>query len=404
MAQLANKKLGRFIKGDDPIRKVLTINDFNLMDICEKPFTYHDNASANVIHQRLHTEADLSDGVRPSYEIDSNFPHEGRPVIRPLDFTDEWKRQKKRQANRHHRLDDEEDLDLESRRSEDPIDLTIAKFSAMDPESIAVDPFFYFLPRSRPARHVPAPQPAPAPVGRSQIFETPAPVPSFESEILRPTVQEAAVPSHALPGNLAAGFIPTPPQHEMQRAAPPPPPEVSEEELEEIREAAAASGYQQGFQLGEEKGALQAQQNIAQIVEQLGSVLENLSGMQAAILKQAEGNFAAICQSLMESLLQKEMRVNPESFGKLIERAVSEALPEDSYRILVSPKMYKSLLQWSNASLREHLKADESLAEFAFRVEGQHAVVDAKLSSIIQNLLEKVDLRLFDDETSERAS
>lgn len=421
MSQSSNKRLGRFIKGDDPIRKVLTINDFNLMDICEKPFTYHDNASANVIHQRLHTEADLSDGVRASYEIDSSFPHEGRPVIRPLDFTDEWRRQKKRMANRQHRLDDEDELDLENRRAENAIDLAIAKYSEIEPDAIMVDPFFYFLPESRPQRLAAQPEAArPEPTVRPQANSAPAaprasgqasaptvPSRNLDTEIFKGSHHEGPL-SAQVPGNhQSSGFIPTPPQHEVQKileAAPPSPPPISEEELEEIREEAAARGYQQGFQLGEEKGTLQAQQSIVQIVEQLSAVLDNLNGMQAAILQQAQENFATICQSLIEAVLQREFRLNPENFGTIIERALNEALPEDSYRIHVSPKAYKSLAQWSNAALRERLKPDESLDEFAFRVEGEHAVVDAKLSNIIKNLLEKTDLRLFEEGPSERAS
>ncbi len=395
MSQTSHKKQGRFIKNDDPVRKVLNITDFNLMDICEKPFTYHDNAAANVIHQRLHSEDDLAEGVRDSYEIDSTFPHESRPVIRPLDFTDEWRRQKKRMASRNHRLDDEEELD-DGQSRESVIDLLAAKYSEIADEIKSYDPFFYFLPEfhSAPRRLLQEAAPLPKVAATRSNPAAASPARSLDTEIFKAPAHE---PMHQ------ESFIPMAPQHQL--APPPKAPEIDEAELEEIRKTAEASGYQHGFQLGEEKGTLAAQQKIVEIVEQLGMVLENLHGMQASILTSVQDNFAMICQSLIEGLLQREINIDPEILGKIIERAVAEALPADEYRIHVSAKAFKSLAQWSNQSLRENLRIDESLSDFAFRVDGKHAVVEAKLSDIIKGLLERTDLNLFEAPASmERAS
>ena len=108
------KKKGRFIKKGDPIAKVLTISDFDLMEICDTAVTYADNINANVIHNKLHDRDDLQGNVRQSQEIDTVFePAEFRPVIKPLDFTQEWIKQKKQLHSRHSRLDDDDDIDIE---------------------------------------------------------------------------------------------------------------------------------------------------------------------------------------------------------------------------------------------------------------------------------------------------
>ncbi len=108
------RRRGRFIKNTDPLRKSLSITSFNLMEICDTPVTYADNIHSNVIHHKLHTNQSLDEGVRQSVEIETVFePSEFRPVIKPLDFTQEWIKQKKRQHSRSARADDDDEIDVE---------------------------------------------------------------------------------------------------------------------------------------------------------------------------------------------------------------------------------------------------------------------------------------------------
>ena len=124
--------------------------------------------------------------------------------------------------------------------------------------------------------------------------------------------------------------------------------------------------------------------------------MDNLQGMQKSILHQVQENFVTLCQSFIESLLHKEFKLNPESFGRIIERALAEALPEDDFKVLVSPAMYPGLAQWAEQTIQGRIKADDSLDTYQFRIEGRHAVVDAHVKDIIKNLLDQADLELFD--------
>lgn len=383
MGRDINKRHGRFIKADDPVRKVLNITEFNLMDICEKPFTFHDNANANIIHQKLHAVLELEETIRDSHEIDSTFPHENRPVIRPLDFTEEWRRQKRRMANRSNRLDDEEELDLEAQSER--FDWTGAQFTMTEQARSPLHPYFIPL----------------------QIFDQQAPdmlPPSAQSKVTPPEHSFEPTPIQAERESRVPEAIPKPTAHEtfvpMHTASP----IIDEKALEDLREKARAEGYQLGFQLGEEKGTLQAQQKVERMIDELSQVMENLEGMQHSILNSVQDNFVKICESFIETLLHKEFHLNPESFGKVIERAIQEAIPEEEFRILVSPAIFKDLSQWSNQSLRSRLKSDESLEEHSFRIEGKNAVVEAKLAEIIKRLLDQADLQLFEDHIKEKAS
>ena len=75
MANIDSKRNGRFIKKGDPLHKVLSITDFSLSDICVSPITFHDNANANIIHEKLHLREELAETVRgvqplPGHAID----------------------------------------------------------------------------------------------------------------------------------------------------------------------------------------------------------------------------------------------------------------------------------------------------------------------------------------------
>jgi flagellar biosynthesis/type III secretory pathway protein FliH len=401
--QANNRSHGRFIKKDDPVRKVMNISEFNLMEICDKPVTYHDNANANIIHNRLHAEEELAEGVRDSYEINMSFPHELRPVIRPLDFTEEWKKQKKRMANRHHRLEEEEEfeLDVTSLLKENKIDFKKATFkvieTAMPQQKKDVKeakPSVNLFPQAMPVKAHAEPKataPAPQPARPTAQKATPPPPP-------------AAEPMHHTQAD-ADDFIPyaptrdnANPEAQVQRMEPP---KLTEEEKEMLRNEARSEGYQQGFQQGEEKGTLSAQDKITAITTELANIMENLQGMQKSILTHVQENFLMICQSFLEALLHREFKVNPESFGAVIERAISDALPDDEFIIHVSPQAFQDLSNWSNPEMRRRLRVDDKLQNDHFRVEGKHSVIDGDLPKMIRDLLDQADIQLF--ESKEKA-
>ena len=108
------KKKGRFIKKDASLKEHLSVSDFNLMEICKSKVTYCDNPNGNIIHQGLHTKDEINDIASNPDEISHKFYRKDhRPVIRPIDFTDEWEKIMEKQAHRNLAALDEDEMDNE---------------------------------------------------------------------------------------------------------------------------------------------------------------------------------------------------------------------------------------------------------------------------------------------------
>lgn len=375
MANTDSKRNGRFIKKGDPLKKVLTITDFNLADICETPITFHDNANANIIHEKLHLSEDLAQTVRLSHEIETVFQNqEERMLIRPLDFTDEWNRLRKRQSSRSMRTDEDDDFDLEASRAEeaqqDGNDLAAVEKrnrKSEEPKHEAAQEDF----ETAPVMDVPI---EPEPVSEAAPTPLPPPPPAPVDDFVPYTQSQGAQPNQ----------ISSP-----ERS-------LSEEDLEQLRREAREEGFRQGFQSGEERATLESRHKVQAILEEVANIVGNLEGMQKSILDHAQANFYAICQSFIEAMLHKEFAMNPEVFGAVMERAINEALNDDELKIFVNPKVAEDLKNWSNETLRARIRADDSIKDYNFRIEGQHASVEATIPRIIKDLLDQADLNLFD--------
>ncbi|MES2745337.1 MAG: FliH/SctL family protein [Bdellovibrionota bacterium] len=393
MTTLDAKKNGRFIKRNDPLAKKLTITDFSLADICDTPITFHDNASANIVHERLHLKEDLAETVRLSHEIEQVFHSaEERMIIRPLDFTEEWARLRKRQSSRTQRSDDDEEFEMEtSRDNKAAVDAAEEEVSPT-PEEFAPGGLMD-LPGKTPApqKATQAEPAAPAPIQPptpQPVIQQAPPIeeePEFEEEAEAEAPLDDFVPyaSQNTPGSVQVSALERYP---------------TEDELEAIRAAAREEGFREGYQNGEERATIEARSKVQVILEEVSNIVTNLEGMQSSILKSAQENFQVITQNLIESMLHREFHLNPNSFGMVIERAIDEALSEDEFKIFVNSKVARELKGWSNQSLLARIRSDDSLPEYDFRIEGQHGAIDASIKKIISDLLDQADLSLFESQ------
>ena len=112
----SSKKIGRFIKRESKLSEVVSVKNFSLIDICAVPVTYPDNPNGNIIHQYLHETAELADGIRKSSEIEKNLEQGYRPILQPMDFTDEWNRQKNRMSAGNSKYDEEDGIIYDAKR------------------------------------------------------------------------------------------------------------------------------------------------------------------------------------------------------------------------------------------------------------------------------------------------
>lgn len=394
MAILDSKKNGRFIKRNDPLKRSLSISEFNLAEICQTPITFHDNASASIIHEKLHLREDLAETVRNSHEIETPFAStEERMIIRPLDFTEEWARLRRRQNTRTQRNEDDEEFELDSRSNEGEGE--DEEQGEPEPEQFAPGGLMDLPGQKSGTPQTPQAAPPP-PVVQASPEPTPPPEPEplFEEEY----EEEASMASDSDPESEDEedDFVPYA-SPKKQNVAPleryP-----SEEELEAIRAAAREEGFRQGFQQGEERATIEARSKVQLILEEVSNIVLNLEGMQTSILKSAQENFHTLTQNLIESVLHKEFHLNPEAFGSIIARAVEEGLSDDEFKIFVNPKIAKELKSWSNSDLLSRVRTDDALSDYDFRVEGQHASIDASIKQIVAGLLDQVDISLFESQ------
>lgn len=419
---------GRFIKKSDPLKKSLSITDFNLMEICDATITYADNINSNIIHNRLHPTQDINESIRASVEIETIFePAEFRPVIKPLDFTQEWIKQKKRLHSRHSRHDEDDEIDIEmesiarklrkkfnsdsdkkSKNSEANETKKIGEQLdfVSDIDSDTLEQFNDLAPLTQPSDRENKPVPKdelnalddPNDIG-AEAIETAEQTPERSIDPNVPIQQDQIIQEPLMtrdrdfPPQNSAPPIPQEQPNQNQSIDP-----KVEIDKENIYQKARSDGFEDGYRYGEEKAMLVVEEKVSMILSELANVVKEFEGLKGNILASTQENFQTVCQSLLESLLQKEFEMNPDSFTKVIQKAIAEAVPDDEFKILVSQDSYERLKSHIPEDLLQKIKVDQELDDHNFKIESQLSVVDGNIRQMITDLLEQADLALFQDE------
>ena len=102
---------------------------------------------------------------------------------------------------------------------------------------------------------------------------------------------------------------------------------------------------------------------------------------------------------MMEGILGREFKMNPESFAKVIQRAIAEAIDNDDFSIRVNPDQQKQIHAFMEGPLSEKMVPDETIHEGNFRIESDHKVIDGNASKLIGDLLNQADIQLFKDDS-----
>lgn len=415
------KKKGRFIAVEnEKVIRNLAITEFSFKDLCSNHLAYGDNTNANIIRSDLHDKQILAQSVHAHKTLDVEIqasPNRA-PVLRPIDFTLDWERQKARAtARRALKLDDEEDLDLElelrtpdSHPAEDQkkhharepeVQKSEATAESVMPANETVESSLLQQFREQATTM--------DKIGKEITRVSPPDVPTASP--LQVDVEKASLPDAPghIPANVTgkAEFIPFKPAQddvvalEEQSADEYKMRVQAQAEIEEMKQKifdeAKAEGYKSGFREGETKASLQMQHNANDVIQNLGNLVHELEGLKKNILQDVQKNFYEICQALAESLFRREFRVNPETFASIIQKAISETINDDNVKIAVSAQDFARLNQLDNKDLLAKLTKDDSLKPGDFRVSSAQGVVDGNLSKLISDLLDQADTTLFDE-------
>ena len=339
------------------------------MEICDLPVSYTDNPQGNIIHKKLHDELELDEIEKAENHLNKVFElNDQRPIIKPLDFTSEWRKHRKRLLERAHRGEDDEiDFDHEGQGNkirQQMLEILGKEQKAEEPlqdvqqsEEEADDPSYTpSIESESPEERLPEQE-------TEQLVETNEP----ELETVMGSDEEF----------VETPFVDDRPDQAKQ--------EIDEEELDKIYEEAKSKGYEEGFRQGEERALIAASQRIAAIHNELNKVIEELTQQEKIILEGSKEKFYVITKALVESLLQKEFKEDPASFMNIINRAINETISSKDYVVYVSESMYESLKSTQEDTSR--IKIDESIGEFDFRVDSEDMTLKTNYREIIDQLI-----------------
>jgi flagellar biosynthesis/type III secretory pathway protein FliH len=439
-------RVGRFIKGSDPLIQNLSLTDFSFREICDAAYIETDNIRRSLIRPDLHEESVIDEGIRRSDTIDKELrpPEAIRPLLRPLDFTEDWEKQKARAtARRQSRSEDEDEFDVElemQKQSTRKPKKTKAASLAVDFETKSKGNLDDAAPESSVTEsHSPEDTAAPAIKSASNIIR-PEEISLQEDnrrrfraqtetmdqlgkeinrisnsinekgaaplQVERPPDTELDAADELPQDNATEAFIPlNQPNHtdqssieqaaveryknhqaEIQRSY--------QEELKLAFEEAKASGFTSGYQFGEEKAALQFKAHTQEIAKHLQSALDRIDGLKEGLIKNAEHNFKEALHAIATVLIKKELSIDPQALASVIKQAIAEGIEGDQIKIFVHPDTFDLLTKANQSNLSGKLTRDDQIPVGEFRIESSLSVVDGKVSDLVKDMIAQVDLRL----------
>jgi flagellar biosynthesis/type III secretory pathway protein FliH len=421
---------GRFFKRNDPRIKKVDINDFNLLEICDHSIAYTDNPGANIIYSKLHEKDVLDEAVKPSDDLNTQFEVNSRPVIKPMDFTEDWRRHHRRMSQQHANGGDDDELDLEVASLTEEFRQEVGQV-ADEIQNKVESPMPDEFKESSTGHHPggdhdqnsengpPADQQKDADNGLEDEHTI-----DDVSKMVRQAVENEPENSTAeqFPENTseyaatetAQKVAQEPVQgsddefkpfdHKQLRIDHAQPPPVDQKDLDKAHDEARARGYEEGYRQGEEKAMLAFEEKINQTLGEVANLMSEFEGLKSSVLHNAQENFQILCQSLMESLLQQQFQLNPETFQQVLNRAIEEAVPDDQFRVRLSHEAFEQLKQLGHEDFLSKTKIDDDLKGFDFKIESNLTVVDGNISQIISDLLEQADTNLFDQDSAGKVS
>lgn len=411
------RKLGRFIKKDSKLLSSVEMVDYNFNEISSSQPVAYDNPDRNIINARFHDPEEIAANVKKPPSMDSLLEDVNKPrlgLILPADFTQDWYNERSNKKKKKPNIDeDDDDVDhaalarsrsrpsFQQQSPHSTIDSDHHEYSeqetqnALESQHVAARPISPEVVRSseNPGAEkfmteevmssainkafTKSPQPDAARVVDPQATNsdsfTPLPTNSQNGPI---AAEEQAIESWKL-------------QQELARQ--------NERILEDLKAQARSDGYQAGFREGEEKGLISGQNKAAQVFRKVEEIINEFDGLKSIVLDNVQKNFYELSQAIGEALLGREFSIKPEAYATMIQRVIKDTIAPNEFKVKMHPETWQRVYDLGIPELSPHLVKDPSVAIGEFRVESKLTVVDVSAKKLVQQLLEKVDINLFDD-------
>jgi flagellar assembly protein FliH len=417
------KKSGRFIKKDSSVLKKVSLESFDFAEISSTPAIEQDNSRRTIVHSKYHSDEELSIVKAPrKFEDDLMHPDNRRPIIFPVDFTNDWEREKKLRKDRSLRQDEDDDFsysesyeaaeesgyDLTERQPEPPADKATAS-NRNNPEEEESEitrlhtPLKIAGPQIRDfskdsvddklGSHLSmgaVPQGSQAPLNLEEALsprpQVPTQAPAPAAEFIPNSSQQAAEHVTDPEQDAAEAY--------KQRIAQE---KVDQEKIQALYEEAKARGFQDGFRAGEEKGELQVRQNASALFQKVQSLVESFMDLKSTVLNNVQENFYTISQAVAEALLKREFSIRPDAFAAIVRQAIADAVAPNEFKIKVNPAMAERLKKISDKDFLRHIVKDASVDDGDFKIESELSVIDVNMTKLVSDLIEQADINIFDD-------
>ena len=436
------KRNGFFIKKGDHLLDSVSLKEFSFREICDVTQVNHDNQNSNLIYRKYHLEEEIEAAVRPheSFHKDMRDGDPIKPTLQPINFTEDWKRQIERAAKRKNKpINDEEEYGFhqealqlspeeqeikdeleanaqsnnqeESGTSEDTDNLTNTDDSSEKVQTTANQPeaeeLKYFNAQKDNLDTVGA---AINTMGDSVIPEE-INDPHFSlKKNVTPEAKENNDPTvNSDEDSTSQDFIPVQTTTDSSVHSPEEEamknyremsnnPELAPSNLKKQVEEAKAKGYEDGYKQGEQKASLQVKNDAEFIINNVDEILSELSQLKKNILNSAQENFYELSQAIAESLISRELKIDPDAFNKIISKAIHDSIEDDQFTIVVHPSFVDKLEKLDLSTKNAKIQKDENIEPGNFRIESKSNVIDGNLRQIIGELLQEADVDLFESD------
>lgn len=410
------KKNGRFLKKGSKLLSCVSMVEFSFDEILENLPLVYDNPDRSIINTRFHDPEEIDRGVKHSPSMNNELEDINKPrhgVIFPADFTQDWYNER---LNKNRRRPDQDDDDEDFETSN--FSKVIAEVKDQSPPALAMESHSNHSPSladdwkeaSERSDGKIAAQPVPPESVRSP--DSSAAQKLLNTDRMSAAISKAFTQSTNNSSDTRTShqdtFTPLPTKTEQspvaaeeraietwknqQMIA-----KENEQFLEELKSQARNEGFQSGFREGEEKGLISGQKKAAQVFSKVEEIITEFEGLKSIVLDNVQKNFYELSQAIAEALLGREFSIKPEAYATMIQRIIKDTIAPNEFKVKMHPDTWQRVVDLGIQELTPHLLKDPTIAVGEFRVESSLTVVDVSAKKLVQQLLEKADISLFDD-------
>lgn len=165
--------------------------------------------------------------------------------------------------------------------------------------------------------------------------------------------------------------------------------QTKQEEVESARE----EGYDEGF----EKGRREAQQEMAEYVEQAAEVLDEAKRSREAYLGENTEALIEVAGELAEHIVRDHVEVDPDTAERVVRSALDEIEDVRTITVVLSPDDAEALREVKDVFTQEHphlekitVTADEKMERGGCKIRTDFGDVQGTLEGQVEHLTEKL--------------